>query len=292
VKIIKEPTVYLAHRPVVNRFEIDRFLNDHNVENWHSDAAKDGDFIPEIAGRLCYMSYDKPRPGGNAAYLGNIKSSGHGSVVEHPSWGFIFAGISRSLSHELVRHRAGWAYSMLSQRFVDESVAEYVVPPDIAGNPDVTAIWEQSIRQSHGAYLDLVDGLEAKLTYGDYERYLDHVSDGRSQHPMGYHEWHASKEAFGNTLADRTARRKAARGAARSVLPNATETKIYATANARAIRHFVEMRASRHADIEIRKLAIAVLRVMQQEAPSLFGDYTIERLPDGSFEANTPHRKV
>ena len=91
---------------------------------------------------------------------------------------------------------------------------------------------------------------------------------------------------------DRTLRRKLARQAARSVLPNATETKIFVTANARALRHFIEMRASRHAEVEIRKLAVKVLQIMQTEAPHLFGDYQLVPLPDGTFEAATPHRKV
>ena len=91
---------------------------------------------------------------------------------------------------------------------------------------------------------------------------------------------------------ERTQRRKLARQAARSVLPNATETKIFVTANARALRHFIEMRASRHADVEIRKLAVCVLQVMQKEAPALFADYQLVALPDGTFEATTPHRKV
>jgi len=76
------------------------------------------------------------------------------------------------------------------------------------------------------------------------------------------------------------------------VLPNATETKIFATANARALRHFIEMRASRHAEVEIRKLAVRVLELMRQEAPHIFGDYQFVPLPDGTFEATTPHRKV
>src|SRR5207344_1811983 len=91
---------------------------------------------------------------------------------------------------------------------------------------------------------------------------------------------------------DKTLRRKLARQAARSILPNATETKIFVTANARALRHFIELRGNRHAETEIRKLAIQVLRLMQGEAPSLFGDYTLVPLPDGTFEATTPHRKV
>src|SRR6185295_7699504 len=81
---------------------------------------------------------------------------------------------------------------------------------------------------------------------------------------------------------DKTLRRKLARQAARSVLPNATETKICVTANARALRHFIEMRASRHAEVEIRKLAVQVLRIMQSEAPHIFGDYQLVALPDGT----------
>src|SRR5438270_13751623 len=91
---------------------------------------------------------------------------------------------------------------------------------------------------------------------------------------------------------DRTLRRKLARQAARSVLPNATETKIFVSANARALRHFIEMRASRHAEVEIRKLAVGVLKIMQAEAPNLFADYRLEPLADGTCEAVTPHRKV
>jgi thymidylate synthase (FAD) len=91
---------------------------------------------------------------------------------------------------------------------------------------------------------------------------------------------------------DKTLRRKLARQAARSVLPNATETKIFVTANARALRHFIELRGSRHAEVEIRKLAVQVLRLMRDEASHIFGDYQLEPLPDGTYEATTPHRKV
>ncbi len=90
----------------------------------------------------------------------------------------------------------------------------------------------------------------------------------------------------------KTLRRKLARQAARSVLPNATETKVFVTANARALRHFIEMRASRFAETEIRKLAVQVLKILQQQAPNLFGDYQLVPLEDGTFEAVTQYRKV
>ncbi|HSG82207.1 MAG TPA: FAD-dependent thymidylate synthase, partial [Gemmatimonadota bacterium] len=89
-----------------------------------------------------------------------------------------------------------------------------------------------------------------------------------------------------------TMRRKRARQAARSVLPNAAETKIVVTANVRAWRHFIELRGSTSADAEIRKLAVATLRVLQREAPELFGDFEIQPIDDGTEMAHPKHSKV
>jgi thymidylate synthase (FAD) len=237
--------------------EIDRFLADHGVA-WQTDTEVAAEYLAEMAGRVCYMSFAKPRPGGNQTYLGHILEVGHGSVLEHAIWNFIVTGVSRSLTHELIRHRAGFGYSQLSQRYVDESVAEYVEPDCIADNPELHRLWLDAVVHSHQAYMRLVEGLQ--------ETYKDEP--------------------------DKTLRRKLARQAARSVLPNATETKIFVTANARALRHFIELRGSRHAEVEIRKLAVKVLHIMQNEAPHLFGDYQLTPLPDGTMEAATPHRKV
>src|SRR5262249_16509715 len=125
MRIIRTPTVYLLGRQTVDSEELERFLGDHGVV-WESDTQVAGEHLAEIAGRLCYLSYNRPRPGGNRAYLDHIKEVGHGSVLEHAVWNFIFVGISRSCSHELVRHRAGLGFSQLSQRYVDESIAEYI----------------------------------------------------------------------------------------------------------------------------------------------------------------------
>jgi thymidylate synthase (FAD) len=141
---------------------------------------------------------------------------------------------------------------------VDESVAEYVEPAVIADDPALHSIWLEAVGQCHQGYMKLV------------ERLLEKFKDEP----------------------DKTLRRKKAREAARSVLPNATETKIFVTTNSRALRHFIELRASRHAEVEIRKLAVQVLRIMQKEAPNLFADYQLVPLPDGTFEATTEHRKV
>jgi thymidylate synthase (FAD) len=257
IRVLREPVVYLVGRQNVDDAALDQFLQDHGVA-WETDTELAGEHLTEVAGRLCYMSFAKPRPGGNQAYLSHILEVGHGSVLEHAVWNFVFAGVSRSLTHELIRHRAGFGYSQLSQRYVDESVAEYVEPDEIASDAELHKLWLEAVAHSHQAYMALAAKLQEKL--------------------------------IGEP--DKTLRRKLARQAARSVLPNATETKIFVTANARALRHFIELRGNRAAEVEIRKLAIKVLQLMQEEAPHIFGDYRLEQLPDGTFEAVTEHRKV
>ena len=268
IRVITEPSVYVLGRQTVDDAELNRFLADHGV-SWESDSEIAGEVLTETAGRLCYMSFAKPRPGGNAAYLTHIKEVGHGSVLEHAVWNLLLTGVSRSLTHELVRHRAGFGFSQLSQRYVDESVAEYVEPDIIANDPELHAIWLETVKQSHAAYVKLAEALNAKL------------SDPT-----------AATAAMLPPNPDRTTRRKAARQAARSVLPNATETKIFITGNARALRHFMEMRGSSHAEPEIRKLATAILDVLVKDSPNLFGDYQKVPLPDGTFELVTQFRKV
>ena len=268
MRILRTPVVYVLSKQTLLQPELDRFLDDHGV-SWSSDSSVAAEVVTETAGRVCYMSFAKPRPGGNAAYLHHIKEVGHGSVLEHAVWSFLITGVSRSLTHELVRHRAGWAYSQLSQRYVDESVAEYVEPDIIANDPELHDIWLKSVTQMHAAYMQLAEKLNAKLA--------DPAAAAAAMLPPD---------------ADRTTRRKTARQAARSILPNATETKITVTVNARALRHFLEQRGSVHAEPEIRKLANVMLDVVQKDSPNLFGDYERHPLPDGTFEIKTAYGKV
>jgi len=256
MNIIREPKVYLVGRQDIDRSQIDRFLDEHGM-TWETDTEVGGEQLAEAGGRLCYLSFGKGRKS-NADYLGNIIAQKHGSVLEHAVWNFIIAGVSRSFTHELVRHRAGFAYSQLSQRYVDESIASYIEPDIIAEDETLHDVWLRAVQVSHQAYLTLVAGLMEKLA----------------------------------DMEDKTHRRKLARQAARSVLPNATETMIFVTANARALRHFIEMRGSEWAEVEIRKVALDILRIMQREAPNLFADYDIVRLDDGTDVARTPFEKV
>ncbi|MBK9118246.1 MAG: FAD-dependent thymidylate synthase [Phycisphaerales bacterium] len=256
MKFIREPRVYLVGRQEVDSAGLDAFIADCET-TWQTDTEMAAEKLCEAAGRICYMSFGKGRKS-NQEYLSHIIESFHGSVLEHAVWNFIITGVSRTFTHELIRHRAGFGYSQLSQRYVDESDTDFVEPECIAADPELHRIWVGSMEQAHAAYCQLVEKL---------------------------------METFA-TEPDKTLRRKLARQAARSVLPNATETRIFVTANGRALRHFIEARGNEHAEVEIRRVAIKILRMVQRESPALFGDYTIERLADGTEVARTNYRKV
>ena len=255
MNIIREPKVYLLGRQNMDSDAVQRFLDDYGM-TWQTDTEVGGEQLVEIGGRVCYLSFGKGRKT-NSEYIGNLISMKHGSVLEHATWEFIIAGVSRSFSHELVRHRAGWGYSQLSQRYVDESMANFIEPDVIAADERLHAIWLRSVQASHQAYVELVEGLMEKMTH----------------------------------VEAKTQRRKLVREAARSVLPNATETMIFCSANARALRHFFELRGSEGADVEIRKVALQILRLMQREAPTLFGDYEIVT-ENGTEVTRTQFQKV
>lgn len=225
---------------------------------WETDA-DGGPALVEFAGRACYQSWSKPNPrtATNAGYIRHIIDVGHFSVLEHASVSFYITGISRSCTHELIRHRH-FSYSQLSQRYVPEHDAQVVVPPGIEDDPELIELFSAAADASRAAYTELLERLEAKL--------------------------------MGDEPAERLGvlRRKQARQAARAVLPNATETRIVVTGNYRAWRHFIAMRASEHADVEIRRLAIECLRQLVPVAPQVFSDFEISALSDGTEVATSP----
>lgn len=229
---------------------------------WTTDA-DGGQALVEFAGRACYQSWSKPNPrtATNASYLKHIIDVGHFSVLEHASVSFYITGISRSCTHELIRHRH-FSYSQLSQRYVPENDAQVVVPPGLEDDPELRQILLEAADASRAAYLELLTRLEAKF----------------ADQPAG-----SDQPATPGVL-----RRKQARQAARAVLPNDTETRIVVSGNYRAWRHFIAMRASEHADVEIRRLAIACLRQLADIAPAVFADFQISELADGTEVATSP----
>ncbi len=263
---VTEPKVYLVSRPSVDWEQIAALLSDEEVPPIPDSIRAGGDesaAIVEVSARLCYMSFGRGRKY-IEDFVTNLLAKGDGSVFEHVNYGFVITGVSRSLTHELVRHRAGFAFSQRSQRFVDESAGLYVMPPAIVREAEedgaAESILKDALEKATESYGELVEALEESLP----------------------------EEMF----ASKWDRRKAVRQAARAVLPNATETKIFVTANVRAWRHFIEMRGAAYADWAIRQLALIVLDILAKETPLLFGDFTIETLPDGTQTATPKYPKV
>jgi thymidylate synthase (FAD) len=249
-ELFYEPRITLLSRPAF-------VTPEHLPVNWMGDST-DAERLAEFAGRLCYMSQKNPANRETREYLGNIKRQGHGSVLEHANYSLLLEGVSRSLTHELVRHRAGFAYSQLSQRYVDESKAAFVVPPAVAGDEELEAAWRRQIEEAQRVYVELVENLMTRYAWVD----------------------------------DKVHRRKMAREAARSVLPNATETKIVVTGNVRAWRTMLELRSSEGAEMEIRRAALAILRLMQAEAPGFFADFEVYTASDRREAARVQYHKV
>lgn len=256
---VTKAKVYLLGRQTVVEEELARFLADEGV-TFTTDTGAAAEVLSEIAGRTCYMSFGKGRKS-NQEYLENILTSKHGSVLEHAVWNLLITGVSRSLTHELVRHRAGFGYSQLSQRYVDESDAQYVVPPLYQENDELRARWQQTIECVRKAYVEL--------------------AEATAQYVQEKHPEMASRD-----------RRKWARQSARSVLPNACETKIFVTGNSRAWRHFLELRGAVHAETEIRLLAAEICRALKKESPNIFRDLELVDEPDGMPSVRVLHSKV
>jgi thymidylate synthase (FAD) len=250
MEIFRAPRVTLIARP--------QFLEPAHLAVQWKGPSTDGERLAEFAGRICYMSQHNPAQRATAEYLDNIKKQGHGSVLEHAVYVLLVEGISRSCSHELVRHRAGFGYSQLSQRYVDESHAAFVVPPAILGDEGMEAEWERQVTDAQAAYVHAVEGLIARYQWVD----------------------------------DKVHRRKMAREAARSVLPNATETKVVVSGNVRAWRTMLELRCGEGAELEIRRMAIACLRVLQGDAPAFFSDFEIYSADDRQEAARVAYHKV
>ena len=198
--------------------------------------------LPEFAGRFCYESFAKGRD--HDAYIENVLDGGHGSVLEHANVTFALGGISRSLSHELVRHRAGTAMSQLSQRFVADKLIDgknrpgFVVPAMVAD-----AVKESA--ELRDRYITLAEEqLEQFRRERDFlEKYTIENMPGLSKTMM----------------------KKRVNEAAREFLPNWVETKMVMTFNVRALRHVLVLRGGEAADLQISRLAQTMLSEVQKQ---------------------------
>lgn len=272
VPYLKEPGAVVVSQPLVDINALRPFLDQFDPVLRFGEYVDDptevpaGTFLCKVAGQTCYCSWGEKRTMNDEArkYIANIIESGHGSVLEHANYGLFLYGISRSLTHELVRHRAGFAYSQVSQRYVDDTTLRFVMRPEYDGDPQLAPRFMSNIEHAAKEYREISDILEARQEAG-------------------------TEILTGEKKRDR---RKKVQQAARSVLPNETEAPVTVTANVRAWRHTLEMRASEHAETEIRRLFMKIYQLLVQLDPILFGDYVVVDLPDGTQCLHTDHPKV
>lgn len=238
----------------------------------HLPFFEDGSPIPQssriiqFAGQGCYGSWGPKRTMRKDAkkYVTKLIESGHGSVLEHVYFGFWLYGVSRSLSHELVARHRFLSVSQISQRYVGEDLLRFVERPEFAANPVLHELFIKHIDRTKKEYSSLCAQLR---------------SEQQLEHPM----------LQGETGTDL---RKKIHEAARSMLPNDTETALYGTANIRHWRHIIDLRATKYVDPEIRNIAVRLLLCLKQICPLEFADYTIEQLDDESYIAHSEHRHV
>lgn len=269
VLYLQEPGCVMIAEPNVDLEGVREFLKGFDEDLNFPEYLNDPDKLPpaetlcKFAGQLCYLSFKEGRTWNAKAsrYLRNIRISGHGSVLEHSCYSFLLYGTSRSVTHELVRHRAGVAFSQVSQRYVDGSALRFVERPEYLLSPML-----------HKSFIDRIED-----AYQKYEMMAQHLA-------------YIQKEELKDL--PKTEQRKRVNQAARSLLPNETEAPIVASFNVRALRHVLEMRANPHAEVEVRRVAYAMYCCVKQQAPLLFEDYNVENLPDGTKALTTETRKV
>lgn len=256
-----EPKVFLVGETRIVEDGLSAYLDHIGVPTWNTNAPSDAEKLCEVMGRLCYRSFE---PGlnpnvtrvrqGNDVYLGNIVDVGHGSVLEHGFMNFIFADVSRVVTHELVRHRAGTAISQESLRFVRLDKLSAYVPTHIRESEEGMEIYTKTIEQLEQIQLQLAQVFDI---------------DNAKQFDV----------------------KKKLTSAFRRVAPDGVATTIGWSCNFRALRHIIEHRTDRHAEEEIRLLFGKVYELVNERYPNLFADYEAEMI-DGFPEVKTKHRKV
>ncbi|HEV2094014.1 MAG TPA: FAD-dependent thymidylate synthase [Rubrobacter sp.] len=269
---LKAPGVVILARPQTNVGGLGGFLEGFDPGLRFPEYLDDPTDLPDssqlckTAGQLCYASFGPRRTTNEnaASYFGRLTGAGHGSVLEHASFSFLLYGISRSVTHELVRHRAGAAFSQISQRYVSGAVLRFVERPEYQEDEELHRLFEERADRAAAGYEEMA------------ERLLGRQGEG-----------HAMLSADQKTDA-----RKKVQQTARSLLPNETEAPMVFTGNVRALRHIVEMRADAHAESEIRGLALRLFLCLRTADPILFGDYEIGDLPDGTVTVSTQNRKA
>lgn len=238
------PKAFLIAETKVDYAAMDHALLRLGVDGWASDGGTDADVLTEFAGKSCYMSFDKnlnlnlTKVGGrpNSAYIQDgIIGNKHGSVLEHSTVTFFLTNVSRVVTHELVRHRAGTAFSQTSGRYVRSDSVDVYLPDELGVYPEAVAVFQRAVREMEENIAELVEitGIEDMTDFGLKKRLTS---------------------AF------------------RRLIGNGQANHLVMTANHRAWRHIIEMRTSVHAEEEIRVIMSDVAQQLKDKFPTIYGD--------------------
>lgn len=239
---------YLIGQTMLNYAAFKQYLLDEDID-FESDAFSAAAELIEIAGRVCYLSFEGGRPAQgddtrNETYIKHILKVNHGSVLEHVTFNWLLTGIDRMVSHELVRHRVGTAFSQVSTRYVDQfgKMAEpFARRKELNGNKDVDDYFDEATRIYKAVMADL-------------------------QHLGG----------------------KKAREIAATLLPGAIQTQMVFSVNLRELRHIFAMRCGLAANAAIRDLCMEMYRQVEKCWPLLVCDFRIFNSVVGQYLVQEP----
>lgn len=246
------PKVFVLAQTKIDQEGLDQYLTELGVPDWTTNAATDAEKLIEVAGKTCYKSFStdlnknltRANARDNHTYIQKgIIGTKHGSVLEHVSVTFALVDVSRVLTHELVRHRVGSAFSQESGRYVRTDVISMYIPPEISEN--------DLLMQEFCNTVTMIE-----------ERYklLEEISGVNNMKDFG--------------------KKKRITSALRRILPEGRANTIIVTLNHRTIRHLIQLRTSEHAEVEIREEFVQLFTMMKQTFPAIYADAIVQTTTD------------
>jgi thymidylate synthase (FAD) len=257
------PQVFLIAETKIDLDAVRAALTPLDAGHWlPTSEGTDADYLIEFAGKSCYMSFDTSlnqnltKVGGRSTHdyiQQGIIANKHGSVLEHASVTFFLINVSRVVTHEIIRHRAGTAFSQTSGRYVRTDSVDMYVPYDIARDPEAARIWKRAVLQMEENVAEL-----SRVT-------------------------RVNEKPFGL--------KKKLTSAFRRLIGNGQANHIVVTANHRAWRHMIEMRTDPSAEEEIRVVFADISRQLRKRFPTIYADAQISEV-DGIEVTKFEHSKV
>jgi len=272
VKYLKAPGMAMINKPDVDISGLADFFEGFPEELRFIEYLNDpvvlfpAETLAKVAGQWCYLAFGPDRTWNCVAsrYFENIKNQKHGSILEHSAFTMAIWGVSRSFTHELVRHRAGCGFSQVSQRYVGSDTLRFVERPEFVEDPSLHKYFLERIEATHNEYMYLSEYLFNKQSRGDELLSAERKTDLK----------------------------KKVRQCSRAVLLNETEAPIIITGNVRAWRNILEQRVSEHAEVEIRRVVYNVFLCLQPFLPNILSDYKTVKLADETLALASCYSKV